>query len=63
MKKGPSGPFFAPSFRLNSKGKTIRYEKIRRSLMMLIYEVLWIGFGILLIGFGIYRWINKKRRV
>jgi hypothetical protein len=30
--------------------------------MMLIYEVIWIGFGMFLIGYGIYRWINKKRR-
>jgi hypothetical protein len=30
--------------------------------MMLVYEFVWIGLGILLIGFGIYRWINKKRK-
>lgn len=29
---------------------------------MLIYEVIWIAFGMFLIGYGIYRWINKKRR-
>lgn len=29
--------------------------------MMLLYEIIWIGFGVFLIGYGIYRWIHKRR--
>ncbi len=30
--------------------------------MMLIYEIVWIGVGIFLIGYGIYRFMNKRKK-